>query len=96
MHRQACSSHGAMEFKHVTRSMIASQVHVTSDDEAISAGRKRVMILLQGVVYASPRVDEVNMSRDHSHGNIHVHNRADDSAHANTYPKPHADDEAMV
>lgn len=49
---------------------------------------------LQGVVYASPRVDEVNMSRDHSHGNIHVHNRADDSAHASTLPKPN--DEAMV
>lgn len=51
---------------------------------------------LQGVVYSSPRVDEVNMSRDHSHGNIHVHNRADDSAHAATHPKPHAEDEAMV
>lgn len=52
--------------------------------------------LLQGVVYASPRVDEVNMSRDHSHGNMHVHNRADDSAHASTLPKPHADEEEMV
>ncbi|KAL3148343.1 hypothetical protein ABBQ38_013800 [Trebouxia sp. C0009 RCD-2024] len=50
----------------------------------------------KGVVYSSPRVDEVNMSRDHSHGNIHVHNRADDSAHAATHPKPHAEDEAMV
>ncbi|KAL3137001.1 hypothetical protein ABBQ32_006593 [Trebouxia sp. C0010 RCD-2024] len=50
----------------------------------------------KGVVYSSPRVDEVNMSRDHSHGNIHVHNRADDSAHAATHPKPHAADEAMV
>ena len=55
-----------------------------------------VTVLLQGVVYASPRVDEVNMSRDHSHGNIHVHNRADDSAHASALPKPHADEEAMV
>ena len=51
---------------------------------------------LQGVVYSSPRVDEVNMSRDHSHGNMHVHDRADDSAHHTALPKPPADDEAMV
>lgn len=40
----------------------------------------------QGLVFASPRVNENNMSRDHSHGNIHVHNRPDDSAHASALP----------
>jgi len=53
---------------------------------------------MQGLVFAAPRVNETNMSRDHSHGNHHVHNRPDDSAHASAQPaadvKP--DDGTMV
>ena len=37
---------------------------------------------MQALVFESPRVNENNMARDHSHGHIHVHNRPDDSAHA--------------
>ncbi|DBB13713.1 TPA: hypothetical protein ACH3X3_000728 [Trebouxia sp. C0006] len=52
----------------------------------------------KGLVFAAPRVNETNMSRDHSHGNHHVHNRPDDSAHASAQPaadvKP--DDDTMV
>jgi len=45
-----------------------------------------VLKCMQGLVFAAPRVNETNMSRDHSHGNIHVHNRPDDSAHASAQP----------
>ena len=53
---------------------------------------------MQGLVFAAPRVNETNMSRDHSHGNIHVHNRPDDSAHASAQPAADVapDDGTMV
>ncbi len=51
---------------------------------------------MQGLVFSAPRVDEVNMARDHSHGNIHVHDKPDDSAHASTMPDMKPDDGTMV
>lgn len=54
---------------------------------------------MQGLVFAAPRVDEINMARDHSHGNHHVNGKpTDDSAHATTAVDPNMkpDDGTMV
>lgn len=59
--------------------------HVAANNSACS-GCLDLLQCWQGLVFASPRVNENNMSRDHSHGNIHVHNRPDDSAHASALP----------
>ena len=50
---------------------------------------------MQALVFESPRVNENNMARDHSHGHIHVHDRPEDSAHARTAHKAD-DDDAVV